>query len=129
MCTIIPDYCTFLCSLRNRHFFFFIYDLYLLVLFWFVLSYSLLLSHRCLFSNERQKGLDPDGRRSGEEMGGVDRGELIRVYCMKKESCVELRRRRKKKSTLGWVQLYSLHPGGKGQPELYIKSRPVVSTS
>lgn len=34
-----------------------------------------------------RKGVDPDGRRGGEEHGGVEGGEIVfRLYCMRKIS-------------------------------------------
>ena len=34
-----------------------------------------------------RKGIDPDGKRGGEELGGVEGGEIvIRIYCVRKKS-------------------------------------------
>ena len=33
-----------------------------------------------------RKGVDPDGKGDGEELGGVGRETVIRLYCMRKES-------------------------------------------
>lgn len=63
-------------------------DVLVIVLFYFIL----LLSLRALtfFPNERQKGVDPDGRRGGEELLGVEGGELESgVLCERKKLSIK----------------------------------------
>ena len=41
----------------------------------------------CSFLMIDRKGVDPEKRRGGEELGGVQgRESIIRVYCIKKDS-------------------------------------------
>ena len=41
----------------------------------------------CSFLMTDRKGVDPEKRRGGEELGGVQgRESIIRVYCIKKDS-------------------------------------------
>lgn len=35
-------------------------------------------NHGNMFSNERQKGVDPNGRGSGEKLGGAEGEEILR---------------------------------------------------
>lgn len=43
-----------------------------------------------------RKGVDPEGRGGGEELGGEEGGKtIIRIYCMRKDSIFN---KRKKKS-------------------------------
>lgn len=45
-----------------------------------------LLKVRCFLVRDR-KGVDPEGRGSGEELGGVKGGKIIiKIYCMWKET-------------------------------------------
>lgn len=44
------------------------------VLLWLVCFYLILLLEVCLFSKRDRKGMGPDGRGGGEELGGVDGG-------------------------------------------------------
>lgn len=56
--------------------------------FWFCCCFFILYFYypldACVFSNERQKGVDPNGRRNGKELGRVEGEEtVIRIYCIK----------------------------------------------
>lgn len=57
---------------------------------------------RLFFSTERQKGMDPNGRGYGEELGGVEgRETIIRLHCMRKETTFNKRGEEIKMSTQG----------------------------
>lgn len=44
---------------------------------------------------------DPEGRRGGEKLGGAEGGEtLIRIHCMKNQSIINKREKRKKKTLM-----------------------------
>lgn len=50
-----------------------------------------------------RKGGDPDGRRSGEELGGAEGGEtIIRIYCVRGKSLLKEKKRLKIKT---WTPL------------------------
>jgi hypothetical protein len=54
------------------------------------------------FSNERQKRVDPDGRGSGEELGGVEGKEsVIRIYYVRNKSFQS----KNKKTKQSWAVL------------------------
>jgi hypothetical protein len=71
----------------------------------FVLPYYILFCHVLLlslrslfFSNERQKGVDPEVIGSGKELGGVEGWETVnRMCCMRKESIFHKRNKTEKK--------------------------------
>lgn len=46
-----------------------------------------------------RKGVDADGRRDGEELRGIEEGEIIiRLYCMKKMFSIKEKRKRNQAS-------------------------------
>lgn len=47
------------------------------------------LSLRSFFFNDRQKGSGSRGRAGGEELGGVEGEETIKIYCMRKRVCFQ----------------------------------------
>lgn len=45
-----------------------------------------------MFSNERQKGMDVEGRRGGEEIGVGGVKTVIRIYNVRKKSIINKRK-------------------------------------
>ena len=46
----------------------------------------------CAFLISNRKGVDPEKRRSGEELGRVGGDEtIIKIYCMRKESILNIK--------------------------------------
>lgn len=113
----LPGAHLYLVYWRNRQFY-----LGSLLSIWsyFSLFYILILSLRCLFSNKRHRG-DVSWWEGGEEELGVEGGKLWSGYVVWKKILFSIKKKKKEKSIFGWVQLYSLYPGGRGQPELCIK--------
>lgn len=79
-------------------------DLLVLVLSYYISFYYPL--EACLFSTERQKGVDPDGREGGEKLGEWEQERrLIRKCCVGEKSIfnkrkINYKKRKEEKSGL-----------------------------
>lgn len=81
------------------------YDSFCFLLLYFMLSYLIFVSSKPHFPNDTQREGDPEGRGEGKELWRVVVGETIfGVFCMRKESSFNTRKKCKEKSLLqkGW---------------------------
>lgn len=71
----------------------------LILLYSYVAMFGCYVLETCSFLMSKRKGVDPEGRRRDEELGGENEGKtIIRICCMRGESIFKQRKRKGKKT-------------------------------